>query len=63
MLYFDWLVQNINKRICVMSAYFIFNVIDLVTHTRMMNEHHVLTLGVSMCMNNGHNALIIGMYD
>ena len=23
--YFDWLVQNINKRICIMSAYFTIN--------------------------------------
>ena len=63
LLYFDWLVQNIIKRICVMPAYFLFNVIGLMTHIRMMNEHHVLTLGASMCMINGHTALIIGMYD
>ena len=36
LLYFDWLVQNINKHICVMSAYFIFKLIGLMTHTRMI---------------------------
>ena len=29
------------------------------THDRMMNEHHVLTLEASMCMINGRHALIL----
>ena len=33
------------------------------THHRMMREHHVLTLGASMCMINGRHALIIGIHD
>ena len=28
-LYFYWLVQNINERLCMMSTYFIFSVIGL----------------------------------
>ena len=35
----------------------------MMTHPQVMNEHHVLTLGASMCMINGGHALIIGMYD
>ena len=35
----------------------------MMTHPRMMNEHHVLTLGASMGMINEHHTLIIGMYD
>ena len=30
--YFDWMVQNIHTHICIMSAYFVFNVIGLI-HT------------------------------
>ena len=41
LLYFDWMVHYINKRICLMSEYFIFNVIGLMTHTRMINGRHV----------------------
>ena len=33
------------------------------THPRVIDGHHVLTLGASMCMINGRHALIIGMYD
>ena len=46
-----------------MAKYFIFSVIGLMTHHLIMNEHHVFTMGVSMCMINGGHALIIGMYD
>ena len=46
-----------------MATYFIFSVIGLMTHHRMMNEHHVLTLGASMYMINECHGLIIGIYD
>ena len=63
MLYFDWLVQNCIEGLCIMAKYFIFSVIGLMTHHLIMHEHHVFTMGVSMCMINGGHALIIGMYD
>ena len=39
-LYFDWMVQNINERLCIMTTYFIFRVIGLMTHHQMLNERH-----------------------
>ena len=33
------------------------------THPRMMNDRHVLTLGTSMSMINERHCHIIGMYD
>ena len=32
-------------------------------HPWVMNEHHVLTLGASMCMIDERHCHIIGMYD
>ena len=58
-LYFDWVVQNINERLCIMATYFIFRVIGLMTHPRMMNERNVLRLGTSMCMMGEHHCHII----
>ena len=59
MIYFDSLVLNINERLCIMATYFIFSVIGLMTHHRMMNERHVLRLGTSMCMIDEYHCHVI----
>ena len=62
LLYIDWMVQNIYKHICIMSTYFIFNVIGLITHPRMINGRHVLTLGTSMCMTAAADAAAVASF-
>ena len=46
----------------LMATYFIFSVIGLMTHRRMMNEHHFFMLGASMCMIIRRHGLIIGIH-
>ena len=40
LLYFDWMVQNNNERLFIMTTYFIFRVIGWMTHHQMMNGRH-----------------------